>query len=238
MSDTRQWLASVKSLAEAQQLSSCLPDMLDMKQPDQGALGALPVGTVTEIVDWVKDRCLTSATVGDLPMQAETIISALQAMQSSGVDYLKVGIFESKKLPEQVTKLNDFLQHFTTPVIAVLFVDDENSQSALTTILNSNFSGVMLDTAEKNGKTLLDHMPEELLAEFVQLVVSNGKLCGLAGALKLDDIAVLKGLGADYLGFRSALCPDRQRQRRLDPHLAMQVQKQLNNQTFRRQALA
>jgi len=36
-------------------------------------------------------------------------------------------------------------------------------------------------------------------------------LCGLAGRLAAADVPVLKTLGADYLGFRSALCADAER---------------------------
>ncbi|RLA00090.1 MAG: hypothetical protein DRQ42_06280, partial [Gammaproteobacteria bacterium] len=37
------WLASVQSLEEAQTLLPVLPDILDMKNPAEGALGALKV---------------------------------------------------------------------------------------------------------------------------------------------------------------------------------------------------
>jgi uncharacterized protein (UPF0264 family) len=49
----------------------------------------------------------------------------------------------------------------------------------------------------------------------------------LAGALKIEDIALLKDLGADYLGFRSALCHQRQRTSELKPELARHIQLRL-----------
>jgi uncharacterized protein (UPF0264 family) len=87
------WLASVQSLNEAQALTACLPDILDLKNPGSGALGALPHATVSAVVKWLAGRCLSSATVGDLPMQTETIADALKAMAETGVDYVKVGLF-------------------------------------------------------------------------------------------------------------------------------------------------
>lgn len=59
------WLASVESLEEARLLVEQLPDILDMKNPSKGALGALNHQTVTEIVNWINKGCLCSATVGD-----------------------------------------------------------------------------------------------------------------------------------------------------------------------------
>ena len=44
------------------------------------------------------------------------------------------------------------------------------------------------------------------LAAFIASVKAHGLLCGLAGKLALADVMPLRALGADYLGFRSALC--------------------------------
>ena len=78
------WLASVQSLEEAQALADCLPDILDLKNPAAGALGALSLDTVSDIVNWASGRCLVSATVGDLPMQAGIIADAVQRMAACG----------------------------------------------------------------------------------------------------------------------------------------------------------
>ena len=53
-------------------------------------------------------------------------------------------------------------------------------------------------------------------------------LCGLAGALRVEDIETLSPLQPDYLGFRSALCQQHRRTNRLDPELAKQIQNKLN----------
>lgn len=225
--DHQSWLASVQSLAEAQALSANLPDLLDMKNPADGALGALPVNTVTEIVGWLAGRCRSSATIGDLPMQASLIQTALLEMQQSGVDYLKVGLFSETSLVACLHELSAVLPLVKTPVIAVLFVDQQYSKSVLTDVLNAGFSGVMLDTAHKNGRHLLDYQTPAQLQQFVTAVQSRQRLCGLAGALRIEDIAVLKPLGADYLGFRSALCPDRRRQQSLSVAAVQQVVGQL-----------
>lgn len=219
----QRWLASVQSLSEAKQLNDYLPDLLDMKNPADGALGALPVATVKQIVNWLAGRCQSSATIGDLPMQAALIQNALLEMQQSGVDYLKVGLFNDAALTDCLRDLKTFLLQFNTPVIAVLFADQQYGKSVLTNVLDAGFSGVMLDTANKNGQHLLDHQTPEQLQIFVNSVKSRQRLCGLAGALRAEDIAVLKPLGADYLGFRSALCPLRQRQQ----NLAISAVKQL-----------
>lgn len=221
------WLASVQSRQEAAALLPCLPDILDMKQPSSGALGALPVTLVSEIVELIRGRCLTSATVGDLPMQAEVIGPALQAMSQSRVDYLKIGLFADDRRELCLQQLQPYLSELPVPVIAVLFADQPQEMDLLDQIQQVGFAGVMVDTAAKDGRSLMQHWDKSRLETFVSRAKALSLLCGLAGALRIEDIDMLKRLSADYLGFRSALCPARQRNNKLQPELARQIQHQL-----------
>ena len=218
------WLASVQSLEEARILLPVLPDILDMKNPSQGALGALQVDVVSEIVTMINGRCQTSATIGDLPMNAELITPAMIDMAASAVDYVKIGIFPDADLAICLSDLAVTVKHLSTPVIAVLFADNMPAIDCVPLLHAAGFKGVMIDTAFKNGQHLQDHWHQAKLIEFVTSVKHHGLLCGLAGALRLEDIATLKPMGADYLGFRSALCQQRQRTSRLTLDLAKQIQ--------------
>ena len=217
------WLASVKSLAEAQALASSLPDILDMKQPAEGALGALAVDTVAEIVNWLQGRCLSSATVGDLPMQVEVIAPALAAMAETGVDFVKLGLFGGVEQQQCLHALSPVLQRLKTPVIAVIFADKTQDLSVVSVVKDTGFHGVMVDTATKTGATLRHCWSPALLAQFVDEAKAQNLLCGLAGALRIEDIPELSVLQPDYLGFRSALCPDRQRKDLLSAKLAENI---------------
>lgn len=223
MSNNIKWLASVQSLEEAQSLNECLPDILDMKQPAQGALGALPLNVVKDVVKWVSGRCLTSATVGDLPMQIQLIEPAIVKMAGTGVDYVKVGLFGGDEQTECLQELTPAIKQLNTPVIAVMFADRHYENDVIKQVLQAGFSGVMIDTAEKNGRSLLDLWSMSALADFVNVVKDAQQLCGLAGALRIDDIATLRTLQPDYLGFRSALCPDRKRNGTLSVTLAKTI---------------
>ncbi len=219
------WLASVQSLEEAQQLLPVLPDILDMKDPSKGALGALDVETVSQIVDLIAGRCQTSATIGDLPMNAELISQAMITMATSGVDYVKVGLFSATNLRQCIAKLEPTIKALSTPVIAVLFVDKEADIALLPLLKASGFHGVMIDTAIKKGQHLRAHWSALKLNTFVQQAQQQGLLCGLAGALRCKDIPSLSQHGADYLGFRSALCQQQNRTSEIDLKLAKEVQR-------------
>lgn len=223
------WLASVKSLEEAESLTEHLPDILDMKNPSQGALGALSTQTVTDIVQWVNRRCLTSATVGDLMMQPDILSAAITLMASTQVDYVKIGLFDDPDLIYCIAALEATITALKTPVIAVMFADQLPQQAMIKQLADTGFSGVMLDTAQKAGLRLSDHLSMDQLEQFVTDAKSAGLLCGLAGALKIEDISTLRCLGADYLGFRSALCQQHKRTNQLDPRQAKRIHQQLNH---------
>jgi len=221
------WLASVQSLAEAQILLPTLPDILDMKNPSKGALGALNVETVTEIVELIDGRCQTSATIGDLPMQAEVISSAMIDMASSGVDYVKIGLFPDVDLINCIIALESTVKLLKVPVIAVIFADKPPQEDVISVLNESGFQGVMVDTAIKNGQHLLDHYDDDALSSFVSAVHQQKMMCGLAGALRIEDIELLQPLEADYLGFRSALCNQHKRTSTLQLDLAQHVQQEI-----------
>ncbi|MFW5451705.1 MAG: (5-formylfuran-3-yl)methyl phosphate synthase [Methylophagaceae bacterium] len=224
------WLASVQSLEEARTLSAALPDILDMKNPSQGALGALSVDTVTQIVMLIDGRCQTSATIGDLPMQATLIQTAMIEMASSNVDYIKIGLFPDSNLSDCIIELTATIKKLKTPVIAVIFADKPPSFDFLPLLKASGFHGVMVDTAIKDGQHLLKHWDLLQLDNFISTARQHNLLCGLAGALRYEDINVLQPLGADYLGFRSALCAQHLRTSTIALHLVEQIQQSLVNQ--------
>ena len=69
-------------------------DIVDLKDPAQGALGAWPIAEVRSAVAAIAGRCRCSATVGDLPMVAGARCStAARAMAATGVDIVKLGFF-------------------------------------------------------------------------------------------------------------------------------------------------
>jgi uncharacterized protein (UPF0264 family) len=74
----------------------------------------------------------------------------------------------------------------------------------------------MLDTANKASGRLTTMFPQGGLSNFVLTARNSGLMSGLAGSLRMEDIAGLAGLGPDVLGFRGALCEEG-RTSKLDP---------------------
>lgn len=222
------FLASVTSLAEAKMVVAAGVDIVDLKQPAEGALGALPVETVSAIVNGLDASVQISATIGDLPLLPELILPAVQTMLDQGVNIVKLGIFPGEN-PESCLKALLPLTAQGNQLVAVLFADTDIDLSLIPRLSAAGFVGVMLDTMNKTLGSLPTLLSQLQLQEFVQLAHKHNLFCGLAGSLRVNDVPLLLPLEADYLGFRSALCRGQQRTATLDPEAVRTIRVLLNN---------
>lgn len=197
-------LASVTGPAEAEIAVAGGADIIDLKDPSRGALGAVPVAMVARTVAAIGGRRETSAVTGDLPMQPDLIVAAAKAMAETGVDYVKIGLFGGGDTPGCLRALASLAPR--THLIGVLFADTAPDLSLLGQLASSGFAGAMLDTQDKSAGRLLTHMDLPRLRDFVAACRSAGLTAGLAGSLELPDIPRLLVLSPDLLGFRGALC--------------------------------
>jgi (5-formylfuran-3-yl)methyl phosphate synthase len=199
-------LASIRTVEEAALVLGNGADIIDCKDPGRGALGALPVATVAEVVCLVAQKKPVSATIGDLPMRPRLLRLAVESMARTGVTFVKVGFFPDARANLCIDELAMVTSKVS--VVAVLFADRNPQLDMVERLARGGFAGVMLDTADKSAGGLRSHMSIETLAAFVQLARGHGLFTGLAGSLKIEDVAALLPLAPDYLGFRGALCAD------------------------------
>lgn len=197
-------LASVCSVAEAELALQCCADIIDCKNPRQGALGALAPELICDVVDRVDGLRPVSATTGDLIGRPKRLRRAVQTVADCGVDYIKFGVFDIDQAETSLQAVGDLSA--AHDLIAVCFADRFDPTALLPRLTDSGCHGVMLDTADKASGSLTELWSIERLEGFVSQAVDHGLLCGLAGKLQIADIPPLLGVGADYLGFRSALC--------------------------------
>lgn len=208
-------LASVTSEAEARLAAREGADVIDCKDPAAGALGALPCAVVARIRQAVPAHVPVSATIGDRPAEPEPVAEAARLMAASGCDIVKIGLFPGGDARATVAHLGRHLAPQAS-LVAVLMADAPLDLSLLPALGEAGFAGVMLDTASKDGRTLLDHRGPDALCAFVAAARSAGLFAGLAGSLRLAQIPELLALEPDVLGFRGALCRASDRRGALD----------------------
>jgi uncharacterized protein (UPF0264 family) len=221
-------LASVNSAVEALLVLSADVDIIDLKQPALGALGALDISTIKQIVAGIDGRCPVSATIGDLPVRPDPVFKSVKAMAETGVDYIKIGFFPGDNWSGTVNKLSA-LTGQNLALIAVLFADTQPDLSIMSLLKDAGFSGVMLDTMNKQKGSLTQMMAKKEIAQFVKQAKARQLLCGLAGSLRMEDIPELIPYQADYLGFRGALCQEHNRLGQLNKQAVIQIRQAIIN---------
>jgi FolB domain-containing protein len=207
-------LASVTDEEEAEIAVAHGADIVDLKDPSKGALGAWRVEAVRACVRAVAGRRPVSAVTGDLPMEPEVVAAAAREMAQTGIDYVKVGLFPGPRRAECVRALSVLAR--SSNIVGVMFADAEPDFDLLPVMAECGFAGAMLDTAHKRSGRLLDRMDMAKLKDFVGQCQSNGLMAGLAGSLEAPDVPRVLLLDPDFLGFRRALCTEQDRSGRID----------------------
>lgn len=206
-----QLLISVTSVAEAQIALESGADIIDLKNPALGALGALPLSQIEAIVDFVDERKFVSATIGDVPMQPQLIFDSVARLTTTKVDFIKIGFFPADNYQPTLDKLK-VITAKGVKLIAVLFAEYEYSHTLIEAIQRAGFSGVMLDTAQKNGNTFMYYRSTVNCKKFAEKVFKFDMSFGLAGSLKLQHVVAAKELSPTYIGFRGGVCNENKRE--------------------------
>lgn len=209
------FLASVSNVEEAATVLAAGADIIDIKDPFRGALGAVDPLITEAIVKDVAGRVMTSATVGDLPMHVPCLSRALDAVKMTGIDIIKVGVF-TQTLPADILQLIERYTASGNRIVLVLFADLKPRLDDFTLLANAGVYGVMLDTSDKTQGSLRTILDDTVLNRFIRQAQHSGLLTGLAGSLALSDIQSLLKISPDYIGFRGALCSDNHRINSID----------------------
>ncbi len=204
------FLASVRNAGEAMTALAGGADILDCKDPSLGALGAVSLPVVREIVaaaglGVTSPGVTVSATVGDLPNDPHRVAKAAEEVAAAGVHIVKWGLFDQDGAIQVINALQG-ADIGSSQFVAVLMADRNPDLALLAPLAAAGFAGVMLDTADKSRGSLTQILSAQEIVAFVTQARKHGLISGLAGSLRVADIEPLLSYGPDVLGFRGALC--------------------------------
>jgi uncharacterized protein (UPF0264 family) len=198
------FLASVKDAAEAEFALRAEADIIDLKNPANGALGAVAPKDARAAVDAIAGRVPVSMTVGDLPMAPARIHAAVLERAACGADYIKLGLFPGAEPHAVFERLRPLAAKLR--LVVVVFADCVPDFDAIAAATELGAAGIMLDTMNKGRGALSDHIAPKDLANFVTRAKRVDLAVGLAGSLRMEHVPGLLALKPDLLGFRGALC--------------------------------
>lgn len=224
-----QLLISVKNIEEALIALEANVDIVDLKDPNSGALGALDLETTSEIVRQVYGHSLISATVGELHASVDELVTDVQSRVNSGVDIVKIavsGLFYKADFYDAIIQLSKA----GVKIVVVFFADEDEEidLNLLPTLKKSGVYGAMLDTKNKQ-KNLLQVQDQQALKLFTQLSHQYQLKSGLAGSLQPQHIDLLVEINPTYIGFRGGVCDNSQRNTSLNRAKVDEVANMLRN---------
>jgi uncharacterized protein (UPF0264 family) len=208
-----QLLVSVANSIEARQAVAGGADLIDAKDPQTGALGAVPLATLREIHAAVSGSRLVTAAVGDASDE-ETVERTAFEYGATGVAFVKVGFagIDTRARVERLVSaaVRGMRINGAGSVVAVAYADDAamavDRMLLLELAARGGASGVLLDTADKRGPGLLHLVSPAALTAWVATAHDHGLTVALAGRLTADDLSRVFDTGADIAGVRGAAC--------------------------------
>jgi len=215
-------LVSVVDADEARLAAAAGADVIDVKNPAEGSLGAPPPAVIAAVRASVAAEVPVSAAIGDMPNLPGTAALAALGAASSGAAFVKVGLWGVSAEGEAVALLRAVREAVDevpgAVVVAGAYADARRVAPApiapelLPRAASEAGVGIcLLDTAVKDGRGLLDWLSPDELTTFVAEAHDAGLEVALAGALRTEDLAIVQAAGADIAGVRSAACGDGRR---------------------------
>ncbi len=215
-------LVSVRSADEYRIARANDLQWIDVKEPTQGSLGCPSDQTVEEILR--EHQIYTSQSSESRPARSPKLSIALgdiddveslpiNSDQLAYFEMVKVGVRHRANLDAWRSRLEHWQNATQVPerFVLVHYPDAKNDplQCFDTMIRVAKEHGIrrlLLDTLHKDGRTLLDHIPIELLTQTIKRAAQDGIKVMAAGSLKLDQLYGIWNAGAKIIGIRSAVC--------------------------------
>lgn len=209
-------LISVQDVDEAREALLGGADIIDVKRPSEGSLGACPPRIIREVRRALPSSVEVSAAIGDFPdLPGSASLAALGAAVA-GADYVKIGIYGPKTLDSALRLLSEAREAVVdacsgAKLVAASYADYARAGclspwEVLEAARRADVDVWMVDTKVKDGLSLLDFLSLESLSRLIDSAHDHGLWAAIAGSLSLAHVELLKRLGADVVGFRSAAC--------------------------------
>jgi uncharacterized protein (UPF0264 family) len=205
-------LVSVRSAAEAEVALAAGADLIDVKEPSRGSLGAADAKVWREVSRTVAGRTPVSVALGELE-EIDGHAATAQASSGAQVQFAKCGLAVAALTGDWVTRWRKAMRHLPNNVqpVAVAYADWRVAQApppqevlAAAACLRSPY--LLVDTFNKSGGNLLVHLSLEELRDLSARAADERIRLVLAGSLDAQAIAALLPLAPAYVAVRGAAC--------------------------------
>jgi len=217
-------LVSVRNVDEAKIAFQAGVDLIDLKEPSQGAMGMVDPILIQQIKTTLPENLSLSMACGELCNVGIDFIPMLPREMF----FYKFGLsqfLDTDSLVQKISELKELFEflEFKALIVPVLYADFHRANTmaplkALKVLNYLRFTNVMIDTWGKDGSSLLDWFSIAEMLEFQSECKSQKCNYSLAGSLDLSKVKFLisEGVNPAWFGFRGAICKNRTRNQAID----------------------
>ena len=236
-------LVSVRDADEARDAVEAGAELIDIKEPHAGPLGAAAPETIAEIIRVVAGRRPLSVALGELADQKSTFGDRLPP----GIRFAKLGLASSVRQAFQPDRPANGFQK--TDLVHPLAPSDRTiperhiprgrhlrrlrerrspatGRSHRSRAQRLGCHAMLIDTFDKRGPGLLDHLSLSEIKRLVTSARTANLLVVLGGQIIADHLPDLLPLAPDYIAVRGAVCRG-DRAGRLDPDRVRQFARRI-----------
>ena len=209
-------LVSPINIEEAKAASNGGADIIDVKNPKEGSLGANFPWVIRAVKEAVNSKNPISATIGDMNYKPGTASLAALGAAVSGAEYVKVGLYDIQTREQAV----DMAKHVVKSVkdydpnkkVVISGYSDYKRINSIpvgelpSVCAECGADVVMMDTGIKDGRSTFEFMTHGELSRFVESAHKLGLLTAIAGSINFTDIDPLNMIAPDIIGIRGCVC--------------------------------
>jgi (5-formylfuran-3-yl)methyl phosphate synthase len=202
-------LVSVRDREEALAALEGGADLIDIKEPTRGALGAAETAVWNEIRTAVDGRAPLSVALGEL----RDLAKPPQADHFHGFSYAKAGLAGLRNDRRWSRRLEDFSRSLppSTSLVAVAYADAAASQApepeeVVGAAITLGIPVVLFDSFDKTRGDLWSLLGPPAVKVFASAARRQGIKVALAGSLTPVTIPPALALAPDWIAVRGAAC--------------------------------
>ncbi|MDG2015242.1 MAG: (5-formylfuran-3-yl)methyl phosphate synthase [Pirellulaceae bacterium] len=230
-------LVSVRDLQEAEKAAAGGADIIDLKEPDHGSLGAVSSPIASSIGQRMAHRLPLSLAMGELlerQSEAEPAVHVLKKFT-----FAKVGLSGCHALSDWKNRWQNWaslLPSKTQPVV-VAYADHGACQAPppgelVDFTIQSGRKVFLIDTYEKNGRIIFDHISCTELGKLFRTLQKYSVCVALAGSIGLESLPQAFQTSPNILAVRGAVCQKSDRNSRLCPDRVTNFKSRLKTPVF------
>ena len=209
-------LVSPINLEEAKAAYNGGADIIDVKNPKEGSLGANFPWVIRSVKEAMDPKTPVSATIGDMNYKPGTASLAALGAAVAGADYVKVGLYDVQTTEQAIDMVEHVVKSVkdydpSKKVVISGYADYKRINSIPLRELppicaDCGADVVMMDTGIKDGRSTFEFMTNEELSQFVESARDLGLVTAIAGNIKFEDIEAINQIGPDIIGIRGCVC--------------------------------